>query len=584
MVKKINHDNKAPYISVIVPIYNVEKYLPKCLESLAQQTLRPEDFEIILINDASPDNSYEIAKGFAKEHENVKVLNNEKNIGLGRTRNKGIREAKGEYLFFLDSDDSLDITALETMLIKALEEKADIVTTGYIRVDEEGKILAVNNAYYSLGSNRIGILEGILAHKIPNMSCARLIKKKLFIDNNIWFPEGFHEDVAVTYKLFIFAQKTCGIKHSFHYWLTHKGSITSYVGKKHVDGLINALQERDNYILEIGGKDLHSRLESAFKEGWCFVFQSKLKQIVKYEEKNGSNELEIYKYIFNSLKDNKDFRDALELYKRKYLFLYIFFESFESLSPEKALENFYYYINDKRRLLLYTSESKLKYIVYFSKKHLNPLYKFYKLLKDICTYDGNIVDKINYSIRRLFRTISKITKRLYLKTKRFLNKLKPKIKAELVFFCDNAEDVKTSVEIIKNLPHKKSSIALTKDLYGMDIDKEIKKYRFEKQTFTKLDLKKLQMAIYFSDKRDSYINDIREFRRQNIKTVGILTNKQDFYKKNGFYNNLYPFRIFEYLILTNPSYEKFFMDKKKIVVDMNPQNLSMAIEKILKEQ
>jgi hypothetical protein len=272
------------------------------------------------------------------------------------------------------------------------------------------------------------------------------------------------------------------------------------------------------------------------------------------------------------------------LYKRKYLFLYIFFESFESLSPEKALENFYYYINDKRRLLLYTSESKLKYIVYFSKKHLNPLYKFYKLLKDICTYDGNIVDKINYSIRRLFRTISKITKRLYLKTKRFLNKLKPKIKAELVFFCDNAEDVKTSVEIIKNLPHKKSSIALTKDLYGMDIDKEIKKYRFEKQTFTKLDLKKLQMAIYFSDKRDSYINDIREFRRQNIKTVGILTNKQDFYKKNGFYNNLYPFRIFEYLILTNPSYEKFFMDKKKIVVDMNPQNLSMAIEKILKEQ
>jgi hypothetical protein len=100
------------------------------------------------------------------------------------------------------------------------------------------------------------------------------------------------------------------------------------------------------------------------------------------------------------------------------------------------------------------------------------------------------------------------------------------------------------------------------------------------------------MAIYFSDKRNSYINDIREFRRQNIKTVGILSDEQDFYKEKGFYNNLYPFRVFEYLILTNPSYEKFFRDKKKIIVDMNnkdysktyPQNLSIAIEKILKEQ
>jgi glycosyltransferase involved in cell wall biosynthesis len=592
MIKKNSHYTKEPYISVIVPIYNVEKYLPKCLESLAQQTLRPEDFEIILINDASPDNSYTIAKEFAKEHENVKVLNNAKNLGLGRTRNKGIKEAKGEYLFFLDSDDSLDITALETMLIKALEEEADIVTTGYTRVNEKGEILAINNAYYSLGSNRIDILERLLAHKIPSMSCARLIKKELFIDNNIWFPEGLHEDVAVVYKLFMFAKKTCGIKHSFYYWLTHQDSITSYVGKKHVDSLIRALQEKSNYILKTGGKDLHSRLDPAIKEGWCFVFQSKLKQIVEYEKKNESNEVEIYKYIFNSLKDNKDFRNALELYRRKYLFLYIFFESFESLPPERALENFYYYINDKRRLLLYTSKSKLKYIVYFSKKYLNPLYKFYKLFKDICTYDGNILDKINYSIRRLFKTISKITKKLHLKIKNFLNKLKPKIKADMVFFCDNKDDVRTSVEIIEKLPREKVVIALTKDLYDIEIKRKIKKYKYEKKTFTKLDLQKLQMAIYFSDKRDSYVNDIREFRRQNIKTVGILSDEQDFYKEKGFYNNLYPFRVFEYLILTNPSYEKFFRDKKKIIVDMNnedyyktyPQNLSIAIEKILKEQ
>jgi glycosyltransferase involved in cell wall biosynthesis len=572
---KINSNNKLPRISVIVPIYNVEQYLPKCLESLAQQTLLPKDFEIILINDASPDNSFQIAKDFAKKHKNVKLLVNKRNLGLGRTRNRGIKEAKGEYLFFLDSDDYLDPIALETMLIKAYEEKADILTTGYTRVDEVGNVLGVNNSYYELNSKRIEILKKLLAHEIPSMSCARLIKKSLFIDNNIWFPKGLHEDVPVVYKLFILAKKTSGIPYSFYNWVTHKGSITSRVKKEHIDDLIKALESKTQYIKGFCENNLSLRLSSALQIGWCKVFQSKLKLIAEYEQDHSINETQTYIYIYNALKNKKEFRKALKANKRSFLYLYILFDSFGKYPSKKAIEIFKFYISDKNKLILFISKSKLKYVIYFFRKYLNPVYQFYKTIKNIFTYNGNFIDKTNYALQRILKFILKILKRKYFQ--RFLKAFTHRINSEIIFFCDDASSIEYSAGIIDKLPEISCRIALTKNLYRTKVNKNIKKYNYEKKTSSKLDLEKLKTVVYFTDRRDSFINDIRLFKSQGIKTVGIIKESYDFDKeKYGFCSNLYPFRIFDYLVLKNISYYRYFKDKSNVMICKSTENITSS--------
>ena len=118
-----------PKVSIIVPVYNVEKYLEKCLDSLVMQTLK--DTEIIVVNDGSTDSSSEIIKKYEEKYENIKSYS-KKNGGLSDARNYGLKYVTGEYVAFLDSDDYVDKTLYEKMYNKAIEEKADYVECDYI--------------------------------------------------------------------------------------------------------------------------------------------------------------------------------------------------------------------------------------------------------------------------------------------------------------------------------------------------------------------------------------------------------------------------------------------------------------------
>lgn len=112
-----------PFISVIIPVYNVEKYLQQCLDSVTNQTFK--NIEIICVNDASTDNSLMVLEEYAKQDKRINLINNEKNIGLGLTRNRGMEIAKGEYIHFLDSDDWLELNAYEEFF-KIINENDDI--------------------------------------------------------------------------------------------------------------------------------------------------------------------------------------------------------------------------------------------------------------------------------------------------------------------------------------------------------------------------------------------------------------------------------------------------------------------------
>ena len=119
-------------ISVIVPVYNVEDYLERCLHSLVKQTI--EDIEIILINDGSPDNSQKIINCFKEQYPDKIVSVEIENSGVARARNIGLQYATGEYVGFVDSDDYVDVSMFEKLYEKAQEDEADIVASGYTRL------------------------------------------------------------------------------------------------------------------------------------------------------------------------------------------------------------------------------------------------------------------------------------------------------------------------------------------------------------------------------------------------------------------------------------------------------------------
>ena len=160
-------------VSVIVPVYNVEDYLGRCLDSLIDQTF--DDYEIICINDCSPDNSADVLCNYQSEYPNlIKVYHNKENMGLGKTREKALTLAKGDYILFIDSDDYVKSDYISSY-IKAIEENDyDIIIGGYIR-DASGKKTT------HLPSN------SVWSTVTYPMACAKLFKKSFITSNNLEF-------------------------------------------------------------------------------------------------------------------------------------------------------------------------------------------------------------------------------------------------------------------------------------------------------------------------------------------------------------------------------------------------------------
>jgi glycosyltransferase involved in cell wall biosynthesis len=134
-----NVENSAPKVAVIVPVYNVERFLPECLDSLLAQTLR--EIEIICVNDVSPDNSAAILAEYSQKDARVKVITHEVNQGLGPARNSGVAFTKAPYIAFVDSDDYVKPEMMETLFNAIEEQKADLAWCGMAKVTEAGVLV-----------------------------------------------------------------------------------------------------------------------------------------------------------------------------------------------------------------------------------------------------------------------------------------------------------------------------------------------------------------------------------------------------------------------------------------------------------
>lgn len=182
-----------PKISVIIPVYKAEKYIHKCITSLFNQTFK--DYEILLIDDGSPDNSGKICDYYAQKDTRIRVVHKE-NGGVSSARQCGIDHAKGEYTIHVDPDDWVEPTMLEELYHKALEDNADMVICDFIKYYSETKQVYIKQEPTSL--NHDIVLKNLFQH-LQGSCCNKLIKRICYNKYNIKFPENFnlYEDLYV---------------------------------------------------------------------------------------------------------------------------------------------------------------------------------------------------------------------------------------------------------------------------------------------------------------------------------------------------------------------------------------------------
>lgn len=182
-----------PKISIIVPIYKAEAYLHKCIDSILSQTFT--DYEIILIDDGSPDNSGQICDNYANKDSRIKVIH-KKNGGVSKARQSGLDNARGEYLIHVDPDDWIETTMLEELYSKAIETDADMVFCDYYENQGETQKYVTQKPTKETPEC---VLEGLLMQQLHGSCCNKLIKRVCFNKYNICFPNNFNlgEDLYV---------------------------------------------------------------------------------------------------------------------------------------------------------------------------------------------------------------------------------------------------------------------------------------------------------------------------------------------------------------------------------------------------
>ncbi len=280
-------------ISIIVPVYNAEKYLKKCLDSLVNQTKK--ELEFILINDGSTDKSEEIIKTYKDKR--IKYFKN-KNQGIGKTRNFGIEKSSGKYLMFLDSDDYFSSYACEILYKEAEKEKADLIVFDYYRV-EKGNLNEVK--IESFNATNIKDDPNLLL-KVNLGPCNKIYKTDLIKNNGIKFEENLkYEDTLFVVKAIYNAQKIIKLNRFLHYYMIHEKSETTVRDERVFDILkivdkIRTYLKNDELI-----KDSVDKLTVKILTNYTIQqrYQSDKKLAMKFID-------EVFKYLEKEISDYKN--------------------------------------------------------------------------------------------------------------------------------------------------------------------------------------------------------------------------------------------------------------------------------------
>lgn len=249
-------------VSVIVPVYNVEKYLDECLSSLVNQTL--SELEIIVVNDGTKDNSQSIIDHYVKQYPNKVVSLIKENGGLGDARNYGIPYAKGEYIGFVDSDDIVHLEMYEKMFNKAKLEDSDLVLCDLEYFYETSKERMVKEGLVQI--ENIDVNKTVFLS--PLFAWNKLYRKSLFIESGLKYPIGlWYEDIPVTVPFFTLAKKISYVHETLIYYRQRSTSIMGSVDNPKVKDIFDIMHFCLNYFKEHNLLETyHDELEFLFLE------------------------------------------------------------------------------------------------------------------------------------------------------------------------------------------------------------------------------------------------------------------------------------------------------------------------------
>lgn len=253
-----------PLITIIIPVYNTEKYIRQCLDSVVNQTYK--NIEIIVINDASTDYSYTILKRYDKEHKNIKLINNYINLGVSASRNIGLNAANGDYIYFLDSDDYIELEAIQKMVNLSLIYEVSLI---------EGTLSNIRN--FHLLSKPTPVKEETIydditkKNNIKNHSgyvCNKLYEHRKIED--LRFPEQLiYEDIAFSYPYLFYCERSILTNSVFYFYRKNPQSIT------HKNRFVPNIKLFDLYAI------LNILKERCEKLGACELYQEQIETILK---------------------------------------------------------------------------------------------------------------------------------------------------------------------------------------------------------------------------------------------------------------------------------------------------------------
>lgn len=304
--------------SLIVPVYNVEKYVEKCLHSILMQNYT--DYEVIVVDDGSTDKSGKIVDRIMSERpEKIQVIHQE-NRGLGGARNTGLALARGEYIWFIDSDDTIEQNALEELEKFLSKNTAEIVVFDCLYVDQDGKEIS-----YEQGFSKKGTVSSLKDNPellfMPNSACNKIYSRSLFEKTEVTFQENkWFEDLGTIVKLYPYANKIGYLDKPLYLYLQRQGSIMK-----------NPNVEKNKEIIEIFDSIIsyykNSRLYNTYKAEIEFlailhVYLLASVRVVKIDYRNSL--LKKFKqYILDKFPDYKNNKYNYLLCKKYKLILFL---------------------------------------------------------------------------------------------------------------------------------------------------------------------------------------------------------------------------------------------------------------------
>lgn len=292
------------YLSIIIPIYNVEKYIDRCLNSIFSQNVSSDDYEVICVNDGTPDNSMQIVHQYASMHPNLRIIN-QQNQGLSVARNSGMAKAKGDYLWFVDSDDSVSPTSISE-IIELINSSLDVDFVSFDNIEIRSDVQTYRSTFTKNTYQKYygKIHDGyFFCRKLPTgVSQKNLFSRKFLSDNKLIFTPGiFHEDQDFLVRCYSKAKKILPVhKAWYNYYIRTSGSITSTFKIKRFYDILKVIDAFNRLSAESNDyKEITVLQEGVFGLSYGLL-TSHYRNRDEYKKILAKNELQIKKWLCGS--------------------------------------------------------------------------------------------------------------------------------------------------------------------------------------------------------------------------------------------------------------------------------------------